>query len=214
MKFETKYAPKSISEFVFPTASMKSNVELYVANQMDGHLLMHGNFGTGKTTLANLLPLEVARKTDPSANQVWFDTKAGNEINVAATRQIKLAVCMVHPQLPRQVIVIDEADTMTPGAMKAMKNLIDDTQANCSFIFCTNYLDKINGGIVSRCVTLSFDKSDVQAMTDRAQSILAAEGVVLSDEQINSLVNKSNGDFRKLLQMLEQICFRLSQVAA
>jgi DNA polymerase III delta prime subunit len=214
MKFEKKYAPTTIDEFVFPTIQMKATVQRYIAEDMDGHLLLHGSFGSGKTTLANLLPFEVAKKRYPDINEVWFDTMAGNEVNVAALTKIKAAVELVHLELPCQVIVIDEADTMTPQAMQGMKKLIDDTEAYCSFIFCTNHIDKIDGGIRSRCVDLPFNRTDVPAMTNRARSIMREEGVPISEKKLEAVVHNSRGDYRKLLQMLEEICFQLSSAKA
>ena len=51
-----------------------------------------GPDGSGKTTLANLLPLEVAKKSNPTIEQAWYDTKAGNEVNISALVKIKDAV--------------------------------------------------------------------------------------------------------------------------
>ena len=206
MKFEKKYAPKTISEFVFPDGSMKSKVQQFIAKDMDGHLLMYGNYGSGKTTLANLIPLEVVWKIDPTIKELDYLDLAGDEVTAASINMIRTAASLYHPQLPRQVIVIDEADTIPAKAMQRMKKVIDDTERNCSDIFCTNHVDKMDQGIVSRCVGLPFTKSDTQAMADRAKDILSNEGVSLSDAVITPIVKKSKGDFRALLQDLEYLC--------
>ncbi len=207
MRFETKYAPANLSEYIYPDQTAKAKVDLYIQNQMDGNLLLHGKYGSGKTTLAGLIPLSIVRQNDPNCQHVWYQHKAGYEVLIDELKKLKDQASMVHPQLPKQLIVIDEADMMSPKAMEATKKVMDDTKRSCSFIFCTNHIDKIEGGIKSRCVGISFDRSDVSAIFKRASHILAQENVVLPKANIMALIEKSGGDFRNLLQELEAICF-------
>jgi len=213
MNYENKYAPKNLAEYVWPSKTAKAKVGIYIKNEMDGHLLLHGRYGTGKTTLSKLLSLEIARQTDPTCTEVWNLGIAGHQVNTASLDKLRINACLVQFQLPKQLIVIDEADQMTHKAMDSMKKVMDDTQAFCSFIFCTNYVGKIEGGIHSRCVDICFDSFDENAMIKRAKTILLAEGVELPDEQVKQWVVASNGDYRQLMQSLEIAVFSMDEAA-
>ena len=55
MKCETKYAPSNLDEVIYPSVAVERRIKGYASRQMEGHVMLHGSNGTGKTTLANLL---------------------------------------------------------------------------------------------------------------------------------------------------------------
>ena len=50
-----KWRPKSIKDYVFVDARQKQQVESWIENKSIPHLLLSGDPGTGKTTLAKIL---------------------------------------------------------------------------------------------------------------------------------------------------------------
>lgn len=211
MKFELKYAPQSINEFVFPDTFVENVVREYIAKDMHCHLLMHGTHGAGKTSLAKLLPIEVAKKHNPSAVKPNYDFYCGEDVPHPSKVGVSLAFADNFGDLPRYLILIDEADMMKPPVMRGLKKAIDKNERYTSFIFCTNRFDLMDEGIVSRCVELPFIKSNIQGMKKRAEDILASEGVSVPGQQLDDLIRHSNGDFRKLLQSLEMVCYQVSE---
>ena len=55
MQFEIKYAPKNLNEVIYPNVAVQRRIQGYATGQLEGHIILHGPNGTGKTTLANLL---------------------------------------------------------------------------------------------------------------------------------------------------------------
>ena len=50
-----RYRPKSVTDYVFVDERQKQQVEGWIANGSIPHLLLSGDPGTGKTTLAKVL---------------------------------------------------------------------------------------------------------------------------------------------------------------
>jgi len=56
----------------------------------------------------------------------------------------------------RKVIIMDEADFLTPEAQAAFRGTIEEFSENCSFIFTCNFKAKIMDAIHSRCAVVDF----------------------------------------------------------
>jgi replication-associated recombination protein RarA len=55
MKCEDKYAPTNLNEVIYPSTAVERRIKAYGAGQLEGHVMLYGPNGTGKTTVANLL---------------------------------------------------------------------------------------------------------------------------------------------------------------
>ena len=55
MKTAIKYAPSNLNEVIYPSKAVELRVHAYATKQMEGHVMLYGPNGTGKTTLAQLL---------------------------------------------------------------------------------------------------------------------------------------------------------------
>ncbi len=213
MKFTTKYMPQSLDEVVYPSDTAEHNIKAMVPN-MDRNLVLYGPAGTGKTTCAKLIPLEVARATKPGIpdDQVFYEFKTGLELNVKTMADLKELIGMVNiSALPRHLIVIDEADLMSRDAMDNLKVVMDYGGDNVCWILCTNRDDKISEFVKSRCTVLNFAQFNRDALIERAKTILEAENCDIPDDNIHRLVRKADGDLRKLNQILQEVTERKVQ---
>jgi replication-associated recombination protein RarA len=55
MKSQIKYAPTNLNEVIYPNVAVQRRIHGYATGQLEGHKILHGPNGTGKTTLAGLL---------------------------------------------------------------------------------------------------------------------------------------------------------------
>ena len=62
MKCEIKYAPKDLDEVIYPSLRIEKRIKGYASKQLEGHLILHGSNGTGKTSIANLLAKEIGNQ--------------------------------------------------------------------------------------------------------------------------------------------------------
>ena len=109
----------------------------------------------------------------------------------------------------RKVVIIDEADYMTPDSVQpAMRGFIEKFSSNCSFIFTCNFKNRIIEPIHSRCAVIDYSASDQQQMCadfmDRCNSILKGEGVESDPKVVAELIMKHFPDFRRVLNELQR----------
>ena len=57
-----KYAPKCLNDIIYPSIGVERRIKAYAEKEVQGHIILHGPNGTGKTTLANLLVKQIGNQ--------------------------------------------------------------------------------------------------------------------------------------------------------
>jgi replication-associated recombination protein RarA len=180
-------------------------------------LVLYGIYGTGKTTMANLLPgwIETAKSTDFLANNFvgqladhtdpYFTFQAcaqgqngasiiNNIIN--ATSFISLNNTNLH------YVILDEVDILTAAAIASLKSIMN--RKNVVFILTTNNLNKIDKGVMNRSILLDMNAAPTNDWVNKIIDIYQASGMrppLVS--KIAGVVNAGNGSARSILTDIE-----------
>ena len=169
-------------------------------------LLLHGPFGTGKSTLAHLLPrfLDINRGGSGNVTPIEHAIVSGSN-----GTQLIASINATSETLPFSdkfhYFVLDELDNLGTAAMKSMKVVMD--RKTSIFIMTTNNLKEIDRGIVSRSHEVDMSAPPSSAWVPKIQAALLAAGVtrqVLAAD-IESLVELCTGDVRKIITQAEQL---------
>jgi replication factor C small subunit len=110
----------------------------------------------------------------------------------------------------RKVIIIDEADYLTPNAQAAFRNAIEEFASNCSFIFTCNYKNKLIEPLHSRCAVVDFQLKNAEKATmasqfmKRIEFVLNTEKVEFEKAVIAEMVKKHFPDFRRVINELQR----------
>lgn len=193
-----KYRPRTVSDYVFTDANQRQIVESWVKEGTIPHILLSGSPGTGKTTLAKVLINELGIED--------FDVLQINASRDNGVDFIKKSVEGFVQTMPFgkfKVVLMDEADYLSPPAQGIMRGLLETYASQARFIFTCNMPHKIMDALHSRCQSFHIDKSDVTEFTARAATVLVTEGMEFDLDTLDSYVKATYPDLRKCLNLLQ-----------
>ena len=104
-----------------------------------------------------------------------------------------------------QIVILDEADSMTNDAQSALRRIIEDYTSQTRFCIICNYISKIIDPIASRCAKFRFNPLSKQSQINRLRYITEKEQVVIDDNVLIFLEEMSEGDLRKSINLLQSI---------
>jgi replication factor C small subunit len=185
-----RYRPDTLDGYV-GNEHILEKVRIYIQNEDVPHLLFFGGAGTGKTTLAKII-----------TNQIDCDLmyiNASDENNVDTVRDKIRGFASSMGFRKWKVIILDEADYLTPNAQAALRNLMETFSKTTRFILTCNYVEKIIDPIQSRCQTFGITPPSKKEVAIRLKEILDLEGVQYEMSDMAILVNSGYPDIRRVL---------------
>ena len=200
--FTEKYRPKTIAECILPDR-LKTPFQEYVNQNNIPNLLLSGGAGVGKTTVAKAMCEEIG------CDYMIINGSDENGVDVVRYKITNYASSMSLSG-GRKVIIIDEADYLSPNAQAAFRNAIEEFASNCSFIFTCNYKNKLIDPLHSRCAVVDFtlknnEKTQMAGQFfKRIQSILQSEKIEYDDKVIVELIKKHFPDFRRIINEIQR----------
>jgi replication factor C small subunit len=202
-----KYRPKKFEEVVGQDDTVKKIQNLTKALNIP-HLMFAGPAGTGKSTLALIAVKELF---GANWKQNYLELNASDERGIDIVRQkVKdFARTKALGKVPFKVIFLDEADALTKEAQQALRRTMENYTSTCRFIMSCNYSSKIIDPIQSRCAIFRFKLLEPKDIIKRVDFIAENENLQLSDNGIESLYEASEGDMRRVINLL-QACASIS----
>ena len=141
-----KYRPNTLNGYVFRDDSQKKQVQKWVDEKTIPHLLFSGSAGVGKTTLAKILINLLG------VNQFdLLEINASRENSVDTIREKITNFVSTMPFGDYKVVLLDEADYMSPNGQAALRGVMETYSSSSRFILTCNYPNKIIPAIHSRC---------------------------------------------------------------
>ena len=102
-----------------------------------------------------------------------------------------------------KVVLLDEADYLSPNAQAALRGVMETYAETARFILTCNYPNKIIPALHSRCQGFHIEKVDQTEFTARVATVLVTEGVEFDLDTLDSYVKATYPDLRKCLNTLQ-----------
>lgn len=193
-----KYRPKSVDDYVWIDQDQKHMVETWINEKYIPHLLLAGTAGSGKTTLSKVLVNELG--VDPAE---FLHINASRDNGVDFLRNKINNFCSTMAMGPFKVVLLDEADYITPPAQGILRGMLEQYHEGVRFILTCNYPNKIIPALHSRLQTITFKTLDETDFTRRLATILVTEGVDLEADTLSMYVKACYPDLRKAINTVQ-----------
>lgn len=195
-----KYSPKSVDEMIL-SPEKKRFFQGIIHSGMPVNIILFGKPGIGKTTLAKIIVEQMKCdylfqpcSMDGSIDMVKSTVKDFTE-TISSTKY--------------KVVILDEADQLSPQAQMALRNIIVDSMSdgkNCRFILTANYEDKVLDPLKSRCQPIKLEFS-LKEVLKYCSEILKKEGIKFDKDSLldfnQNFVVKNFPDIRAILEKLQ-----------
>jgi replication-associated recombination protein RarA len=207
MNTEKKYRPRKIEEFVFGDPYVEQQIKRYTDGKTTRPLILYGPNGTGKTLLADIIPMELDGP-NVKVDRILSGSLTSSEIvRKTFSRSSFYDQNFVVEGQSRSYIICNEAH-IDSRAKRTLRESLDTMGENDLAIFTTNELAKLDPGLLSRA-----EKVEVLPVTPNlflpwAQKILIAEGIEIQDDPLLKLLNavyEAERDNRAYYKTLDQI---------
>lgn len=207
MNCNNKYRPSNIDEFVFATPKLEAQIRRYADGKTLLPLVLHGNYGTGKSLLADLIPKSIDGE-DVVINYVNAEEmNSAGEVRKKFFREPLFDRLFGTGEQKYNYTVVEEVN-FDPKAKGALRVCLDGMAQRELFIFTTNEVEKIDKGLLSRAEVVEVLPAPPDSFFPRAQHILRSEGVDLEDSVLRDVlesVYESDCDNRAYYRALDEI---------
>ena len=102
-----------------------------------------------------------------------------------------------------KVVLLDEADYLSPNAQAALRGVMEEYHTTSRFILTCNYPNRIIPALHSRCQGFHIERIDQTEFTTRVAKILMGEGVTPDLDILDTYVKATYPDLRKCINMVQ-----------
>jgi replication-associated recombination protein RarA len=224
--------PNMLADFVLTNTQEQQTLELILSRRLPfpfngkSGILLHGVWGTGKTTLAHVLPglLETAYEGNyntalgVSKMPAAMDHLHCADYNCGATTITKIIAMVqnMNQRLPifhlsqHDYVVLDEVDRLSKDAQQSLRGLMDLKRV--MYFMTTNSLGKVDPAVIDRChlVELNQPTNPVLYMpfVQQVEQHMSVPVGTISVSQAVEMSKIARGSMRVMSDLLVQHCLQ------
>jgi DNA polymerase III gamma/tau subunit len=174
--------------------------EMGKRNAIPHALLLTGESGVGKTTIARILKDKLrCSSTD------YTELNAAKDRGIDIVREIDRAAGLAPIAGPVRVWTIDEFHQVTTQAQESFLKVLEDTPEHVYFFLCTTDPQKLKRTIITRCTEIKLKRINATDMRKLLDRVVEEEGKTATDDVQDKIVEMSEGSARRALVLLHQV---------
>ncbi|TRY62572.1 hypothetical protein TCAL_00479 [Tigriopus californicus] len=206
-----KYRPNALKELI-SHEDIISTIRKFISEDKLPHLLFYGPPGTGKTSTILACAKEIYKPKEFNSMVLELNASDDRGINVVRGQVLNFASTRTIFNSGFKLVILDEADAMTQDAQNALRRIIEKFTDNVRFCLICNYLSKIIPALQSRCTRFRFGPLNPQQIFPRLEYVCQEEHVDVTQDGKDALMGLSNGDMRKVINILQSCSMAFDQV--
>ena len=210
-----KYRPSTLDQIISHNVIIDT-LNNFIKNNELPHLLFHGPPGSGKSSVVIAVAKALYKdKFDIMTMEINASEERG--IEVVRNRIIQFANSKSMSFDDKQenmfkLIILDEADAMTRDAQASLRRVIEKYTRNVRFCLICNYIKKIDIAIQSRCTCFRFAPLKTNYIKQKINDIIENEKIKYTTDGIDTIIKRSKGDMRKVLNVLQSVSMAYDEV--
>ena len=200
-----KYRPDTLKQVKSQEHILTILKQIIKSGEVNNNILFYGLPGTGKTSCMKTFAKEYYGK---NYKNMILELNASDNRGINVVRNI--IADFVNSKMffsdKKKMIILDEADSMTPDAQNLLISLMESSASNIIFCFICNYINKMTIAISSRCLCFRFSKIKYIDMSDILKTIAKEENIKLENDKVLEDIYKfGKGDMRKCINIFQNI---------